>query len=196
MTSSFPTSRGLPTPDYSDSTHWYGAQRFGRTAQYFHHYQTSDTPGSRPSGDEHGDRFESFVTPQALLRSISLAYALNASNLMYDVISYFKVAWTEPGITSSHEGKILSVASLIPGSGVGYFVLALFCAWAAMSAGLGQWYWFRRRLANRVDGHMMVRKDADMAEELKLNEEFMSGKLYQNSGTLAALPGNILSAKG
>lgn len=74
---------------------------------------------------------------------------------------------------------------------MGYFVFALFYVWAAMSAGLGLWYGFRRRPENRLDGYVMLRKGADIAGALRGNEELMGGVSYHNSTTLAALPGNI-----
>lgn len=43
-----------------------------------------------PDGAEHGHRYGSFATPEALLRSVNLAFALDALNLMYDINSYFK----------------------------------------------------------------------------------------------------------
>ncbi|KFY23940.1 hypothetical protein V493_05545 [Pseudogymnoascus sp. VKM F-4281 (FW-2241)] len=159
------------------------------------HYVSGDLPGLKPTNQTEFLRYESFVDTDSLLHSINLAYALDASNLMFDITSSFKKEWIETGLTSSREGKILSVASLIPGSEVGYFVLALFCLWAALSAGLGLWYGFRRRPADRLDGYTMLRKGAEIASELKKNKEFMSGQAYHNSGTLAALPGNVLGAK-
>lgn len=67
---------------------------------------------------------------------------------------------------------------------MGYFVLALFCVWAALSAGLALWYGSQKRPADRLDGYTMLRKGAGMADELKGNEEFMSGKPFQHRGTL------------
>ena len=179
----------------------HGALRFGWTAnnilaaQFSQHYLSSGMPGIKPTKDEDYLRYESFIDTDSLMRSINLAYALDASNLMFGVTSSFKKEWTETGLTSSRKGKILSVASLIPGSEVGYLVLGLFCLWAALSAWLGLWYGFGRRPVDRLDGYTMLRKGADMAGELKENEEFMSGKPYRNSGTLAALPGSVLGAK-
>lgn len=204
VTSTFGNFQRDP-PDF-DEYYTFGAWRFGQTArytldgQYFQHYKAGDLPGTVPDGDEHGHRYGSFITPEALLRSVNLAYALDAFNLMYDTNSYFKRPWSEPGdergLTSSREGRILSAASLIPGAALGHFVLALFCAWAALSVGLGLWYGFRWRPADRLDGYVMLRKGADMADELRGNGEFMSGKSFHNSGTLAALSGDVLGAKG
>ena len=188
------------SPELNTSTFFTGALRFGRTTQYmldgqyFQHYQSGGLPGAIPGRIHESRRFEQYVDQEALLRSVNLAYALDASNLLFDTTSNFK-GWVEPGLMASREGKILTVASLIPGAAVGYLVLALFCAWAALSAGLGLWYGFRRRPADRLDGYVMLRKGADMAAELKENKEFMSGKPYHDSGTLAALPGNVLDAK-
>lgn len=186
--------------ELNTSTFFTGALRFGRTTQhmldgqYFQHYQSGGLPGAQPGRIHESRRFEQFVDQESLLRSVNLAYALDASNLLFDSTSNFK-GWVEPRLTASREGKILTVASLIPGAAVGYLVLALFCAWAGLSAGLGLWYGFRRRPADKLDGYVMLRKGADMAAELRENNEFMSGKPYHDSGTLAALPGNVLGAK-
>lgn len=187
------------SPDFNQ--HFLGSLRFGRTAQnilngqFQQHFLSGDMPGSTPGLNEESVRRGSFIDPGSLLRSVSLAYALDASNLMYDITSGFSKEWLERGLTSSREGKILSVASLIPGAAVGYSVLALFCTWAALSAGLGLWYGFRMRPADRLDGYTMLRKGADMADELKENDEFMDGRPYHGSGTLAALPGNVSNRK-
>ncbi|KFY47809.1 hypothetical protein V496_10436 [Pseudogymnoascus sp. VKM F-4515 (FW-2607)] len=188
------------SPNGSTTLGFKGARRFGYTtngtlgADPSQHYISGGLPGLKPGKFETVFRYESFIDTDSLLRSINLAHALDASNLMYDITSGFKEEWTATGLTSSREGKILSIASLIPGSEVGYFVLALFCLWAALSAGLGLWYGFQRRPADKLDGYTMLRKGADMAGELKENDEFMSGKKYHDGSTLAALPGNILGA--
>ncbi|KAL5345940.1 hypothetical protein ACLOAV_008970 [Pseudogymnoascus australis] len=188
------------SPNGSSTLGFKGALRFGWTANNTlgadpsQHYISGGLPGLKPGKFETVLRYESFIDTDSLLRSINLAHALDASNLMYDITSGFKEEWTATGLTSSREGKILSIASLIPGSEVGYFVLALFCLWAALSAGLGLWYGFQRRPADKLDGYTMLRKGADMAGELKENDEFMSGKPYHDGSTLAALPGNILGA--
>ncbi|KFZ11415.1 hypothetical protein V501_04795 [Pseudogymnoascus sp. VKM F-4519 (FW-2642)] len=167
-----------------------GALRFGLTAKailaerFYEHYLSGDLPGLRPSTNEDYQRYESFIDTGPLLRSVNLAHALDASNLMYDISSAFRAEWTYTGLTSSRVGKILSVASLIPEYEVGNFVLALFCLWAVLCAGLGLWYGFRRRPSDRLDGYTMLRKGADMAGELKENDEFMSGKPYHDAREL------------
>lgn len=187
------------SPDFNQS--FLGSLRFGRTAQHIlngqfqQHFISGDMPGTTPGLTEQSRRRGSFIDPESLLRSVNLAYALDASNLLYDITSGFGKEWLERGLTSSREGKILSVASLIPGAAVGYFVLALFCIWAALSAGLGLWYGFQRRPADRLDGYTMLRKGADMADELKENDEFMDGRPYHGSGTLPALPANVSNRK-
>jgi hypothetical protein len=189
------------SPDANITLGFSGALRFGLTAKailaerLYEHYLSGNLPGLRPSTNEDYQRYESFIDTGPLLRSINLAHALDASNLMYDISSAFRAEWTDTGLTSSRVGKILSVASLIPGYEVGNFVLALFCLWAVQCAGLGLWYGFRRRPSDRLDGYTMLRKGADMAGELKENDEFMSGKPFHDGKTLAELPGNVLGAK-
>jgi hypothetical protein len=186
------------SPDFNLSQGFYGALRFGRTAekmldgQFHQHYLSGDMPGATPGRYEESVRYASYLDPDSLLRSVNLAFALDASNLMYDINSGFKEEWLELALTSSREGKILSIASLIPGAGTGYFVFALFCSWAALSTGLGLWYGLRKRPTDKLDGYVMLRKGADMAAELKQNDDFMSGKPYHDSGTLATLEGSDL----
>jgi hypothetical protein len=193
VTSTFGNFQRAP-PNFNQSTYFHGALRFGRTAQvildgqYFQHYHSGDLPGPMPGRFEQNVRYERFIDPESLLRSVNLAYALDASNLMYDVTSNFRKQWLEPRLKASRKGKILSVASLIPGAAVGYLVLALFCTWAALSAALGLWYGFRRMPTDRLDGYAMLRKGADISAELQENNEF-------TSGTLAAMPGNVSGTK-
>ncbi len=196
VTSTFRGFQRANPPDPQEA-YFLRAPRFGRTAetildgQYYQHYVSGGLPGTVPGKFEESRRYASFISPDALLRSSNLAYALDAFDLMYGFNSGFKEAWLEPGLTSSRQGKILSVASLIPNAAVGYFVLALFCVWAALSAVLGLAYGFRRRPADRLDGYSMLRIGADMAPALIENHEFMSGMPYQDSGTMAAIPCNV-----
>ncbi|KAK4129804.1 hypothetical protein N657DRAFT_630609 [Parathielavia appendiculata] len=182
------------SPDFDK--YFQGSLRFGRTAeailqdQFHQHYISGGLPQVTVGETEDSRRHEVFIDSESLLRSVNLAYALDASNLMYGLSSTYRDEWVEQGLTSSRAGRVLSVASLIPGSGVGYFVLALFCVWAALSATLGLVYGFRKRPADKLDGYSMLRIGADMAPELIENRDFMSGMPYQDSGTMAAMPCN------
>lgn len=180
---------------FVNGTYTYGPERFGyatqwtlRDSEFYQHYVSGGLPGVQPNGNT--NRYPQFVDGLSLLRSANLAYALEAFDLMYGVASGFAREWAEPGLTSSRKGKILTVASLIPGAGVGYFVLVLFCVWAAGSAGLAVWYGFRRRPAERVGGEVMLRKGADMAEEIRGDARFMGGESIYESKMLAALQGS------
>lgn len=173
----------------------FGLERFGynaeaivRAGEFYHHYFAGGLSGGQPWSNSH--RYPQYLDGLSLLRSINLAYALDAFNLMYGITSGYKEEWLEPNLTSSREGKILSVASLIPGAAVGYLVLALFCIWAILSAGLAAWYGFRKRPADRVGGDVMLRKGADLAEEIRGDAEFMRGKSFYKSRTLTALRGS------
>ncbi len=189
-------------PEFNKSTLSKGSPRFGRSAaqmldaQYYQHFVSGGLPVSRPGSEELNGRYTTFLNPETLLRSVNLAHALDAFDLLYDADSVSREEWLEPGLTSSREGKVLSVASLIPGSAVGYFVLALFCGWAAPSVGLALAYGFRKRPADRLDGYSMLRIGADMAPELIDNHDFMSGMPYDDSGTMAAMPCNVSGRGG
>jgi hypothetical protein len=190
MTSTFDDFR-RSDPDFGGT---FASMRFGYAAenilngQFLQHYVAAGLPATQPGN--FSPRYPQFLDANSLLRSVNLAYAMDAFSLMYGVKSGFKTEWPEAGLTTSRKGKILSVASLIPGATVGYLVLALLCVWSALSAGLGLWYGFRRRPADRLDGYTMLRKGAEMADELKGNAEFMSGKPSHGNGTLAALRGS------
>lgn len=177
---------------FVDPTYEYGPDRFGYTAQmilrsgeFYQHYISGGLSGHQPN--QNGNRYPQFVDGLSLLRSVNLAYALDAFDLMYGVTSGFRREWPEPRLTSSRKGKVLTVASLISSAAVGYLVLALLCAWAALSAGLAAWYGFRRRPADRLDGYAMLRRGADMAGELKADRDFMDGKPFYDSRTLTTL---------
>lgn len=170
-----------------DKTYGYGSMRFGYTAermlagQFLQHYVSGGLPVGRPVSNS--ERYPQFIDAPSLLRSVNLAFANDAFDLMYGFTSGFKREWLAPDLTSSRKGKILSATSLIPNAGVGYFVLALLCLWAAISAALALCYGFRKRPADTLDGDAMLRKGADMAHELRGNDEFMSGKPLHESGT-------------
>ncbi|SPO06669.1 uncharacterized protein DNG_09361 [Cephalotrichum gorgonifer] len=180
-------------PKQADAGFTAGSQRFGLSAadilhDRFHElYIAGGLPGLE--GVSNSNRLPGFVTSDGLLRAVNLAYAVDAFDLIYSITSSFKAPWPEPGLTTSREGRILAIASLIPGSAVGYLVLALFCIWAALSVGLSLWYGFRMRPSERLDGYTMLWKGVEMADDLKDNEELIKRKSFHGSKALAALPG-------
>lgn len=180
-------------PDFHP-TYGYGSERFGFGAQYtlntrfLQHYISGGLSGTEAL--ENSNRYLQFLNADALLRSVNLAYANDAYDLIYGVASGYQNKWTAEGMTSSREGRILVGASLIPGAGVGYFVLALFCLWSALSTALGLLYGFRRRPVEKLSGYEMLREGAERADELKANPEFMNREQFLGNKTLARMPGS------
>ncbi|KAK6342212.1 hypothetical protein TWF730_001690 [Orbilia blumenaviensis] len=134
----------------------YEAGIFGDEAQsilswsnFFDFYKTGHLPSEVPQGSLW--RYEGYVHSQALLRSVRLAFSMDALELMYGVTSGFEKSWPNTNLTSSQEGKILSSSSLIQGRGTGYLVLILLCIWSGFSLVLGIFYGFQKTLWGKVD---------------------------------------------
>ncbi|KFY27127.1 hypothetical protein V493_03692 [Pseudogymnoascus sp. VKM F-4281 (FW-2241)] len=146
--------------------------------------------GHLSRGQVHGGlwSYASYVSSQALLRSVLLAYGMDALYLMYGF--GFEAGWVNTNLTSSRPGKILDIASLIPGHGTGYFVLVLFCIWSGTSVVLGVVYGFRKRAADKLDGYNMLIRGADMAEDLNHDGGVAAGQSFYKNGTVKALPGS------
>jgi hypothetical protein len=166
---------------------------FGHTARdilsgtsFSDFYQASHSPRELPHGSLY--RYQGYVNSQALLRSVQLAYAMDALELMYGITAGFEGGWVNTNLTTSREGKILGVASLIPGHETGYLVLALFCLWSGLSMALGIAYGFRKRPSDRLDGYAIFRHGADMSEELKQDDGFLSGQPFYDNERLRELP--------
>lgn len=135
------------------------------------------------------DNWPGYLPSQGLLKSLLLAYGMDALELMYDMVFAAERAWLHPTLTSSREGKILGVASLIPGHETGYLVLALFLLWTGLSVALGLIYGFRKRSSDKLDGYSVFRRGADLSEDLKHNQEFESGQSFYANETFHKLPG-------
>ncbi|KFY22588.1 hypothetical protein V491_02753, partial [Pseudogymnoascus sp. VKM F-3775] len=134
-------------------------------------------------------RYQGYIPSTGLLQSVLLAYGMNAIGLMYGITPGLEGKWESTDLTSSREGKILTVASLIPGHGTGYFVLGLFCVWSVISVVLGLMYGFRKRPAEKLDGYSMFKQGAEMADDLKHNDEFLRKPSFYDNKVLQALPG-------
>lgn len=170
---------------------------FGHTAfnsllqedqDFFDLYQASHLPPKVSQTDMY--RYQGYVHSQALKEAVMLAYGLDALQLMYELYPGPEGAWKSEDLTSSEEGKILTIASLIPGPGLGYFVLVFFCLWAALSAALGILYGFRKRPTDTLSAYESLGRGVRLSEDLKNNPEFNSGQTFYNNKTFQALPGS------
>ncbi|OBT52816.1 hypothetical protein VE04_07035 [Pseudogymnoascus sp. 24MN13] len=151
-------------------------------------YLTSHLPGIQ-SADGNLGRYQGYIPSPALLRSVLAAYGIDAIDRMYGLTPGLEAAWESTDLTSSRKGKILTVASLIPGHGTGYAVLALFCLWSGLSVVLGLVYGFRKRPSDKLDGYSMFKQGADMADDIKHDDGVLRGQTFYENKTLRALPG-------
>jgi hypothetical protein len=164
------------------------AQEILTGTQFTDFYRAGHLPGSLLYGSDMW-RYQSYISSTALLQSVLLAYGTDALQLMYGVTSGFEAKWLHTGLTSSKSGRILVVASIIPGQWLGYFVLALLCIWSVLSLALGLVYGFRKRPADKLDGYDMFKRGAYMADYFKHNDEALRRSSFYGSKTLKALPG-------
>ncbi|KFZ17521.1 hypothetical protein V501_01691 [Pseudogymnoascus sp. VKM F-4519 (FW-2642)] len=187
VTSTFSNfSRVQPEPELQGSK----GGVFGSAAQnilygtrYIDFYLTSHLPGNKAALGNLG-RYQSYIPSTALLQSVLLAYGIDAIDNMYGITYGLEAKWESTDLTSSREGKILNIASLIPGHGTGYFVLALFCLWSALSVVLGVVYGFRKRPSDKLDGYSMFKHGAEMADDLKHNDELLRAQTFYKNKTL------------
>ena len=147
-------------------------------------YDASHYPPTVPRGNVF--IYTAYIHANALQQAVMLAFGLDALQLMYQINPAPERAWVNPDLWASEEGKILSVASLIPGTAVGYLVLALFCIWSVLSAALGIVYGFRKRSSDKLDGESVFWRGVDMSEDVKQHN---SGKPFYANKKLQALPG-------
>ncbi|OBT69245.1 hypothetical protein VE03_02009 [Pseudogymnoascus sp. 23342-1-I1] len=150
-------------------------------------FQTSHLPGPARFGQL--GRYQGYIPSTGLLQSVLLAYGLDALDRIYGTPAGLTEEWQSTSLTSSEKGKILTIASMIPGRAPGFLVLGLFCLWSALSVTLGLVYGFRKRPSDRLDGYSMFTLGMEMADELKHNDEVMYGESFYGNKTLRKLPG-------
>ncbi|KAL5348880.1 hypothetical protein ACLOAV_006305 [Pseudogymnoascus australis] len=150
-------------------------------------YKPSNLPGLL-SFDDTG-RYQGYVPSTGLLQSVLLSYGMDALDRIYGTPAGLSGEWESAYLTSSEKGKILTIATLIPGQVPGYIVLGLFCLWSALSVTLGLVYGFRKRPSDRLDGYSMFTLGMEMADELKHNDEVLYGESFYGNKTLRKLPG-------
>lgn len=134
-------------------------------------------------------RYQGYVPSTGLLQSVLLAYGMDALDRIYGTPVGLTGEWESAYLTSSEKGKILTIASLIPGQVPGYIVLGLFCLWSGLSVTLGLVYGFRKRPSDRLDGYSMFTLGLEMADELKHNDEVLCVETFYGNKTLRKLPG-------
>ncbi|KFY07867.1 hypothetical protein V492_06751 [Pseudogymnoascus sp. VKM F-4246] len=172
---------------YTGGVFGHMAQTILSRTSFSNFYAPSRLP--RELADDNGlSRYQGFIPSTGLLRSVMLAYGLDALELMYGVPSDPE-KWVHTNLTSSREGKILNIASLIPGNQAGYLVMGLFCLWSGLSVVLGLVYGFRKRPSDKLDGYSMFKQGAEMADDLKHNDVSLRKPSFYGNKALKELPG-------
>ncbi|KAL2111027.1 hypothetical protein VUR80DRAFT_384 [Thermomyces stellatus] len=176
-----------------NSTIGEGPLIFGHTAfnslntAYENFYDVAHLPPKVSMGSTYS--WQGYVHSQALLEGVMLAYGMDALQLMYNINPGTENSFVNTDLTSSREGKVLTIASLIPGVGTGYFVLALFCLWAGISVALGIIYGFRKRPSDKLGAYETLGRGVDLSGALQQNHEFKSGQTFYANKTFKRLPG-------
>ncbi|KAI2632661.1 hypothetical protein GGS26DRAFT_582303 [Hypomontagnella submonticulosa] len=193
--STFHSFERTPSPPFNASEEKTRAPRFGNIAlatilgQYSQIFLATNSPAPIPVGSSY--LYRNFVQPQMLQRSIMLAYAMDALQLMYDGMYGFDRAWRDDGLTSSERGKVL-VTGVVPQ----WIPAICFAVWAVGSVVLGILYGFRRRWSDSLDGYSFLRFGVELADDLKGKPDFMNASEFYHSRTLGSLPGLIGDMKG
>ncbi|KAH8428325.1 uncharacterized protein LDX57_006026 [Aspergillus melleus] len=130
-------------------------QRFGFAAnnillrQYFNIYESISSP--TPTTHSNSVVYRRFLQARELQKSVMLAHAIDALQLMYDGVDSFEHATINPDLSSSRPGKVLTsgvVPALCP--------VVLFLVWATGCLLLGLRYGFVRRWSDTLDGYYLL----------------------------------------
>jgi hypothetical protein len=119
--------------------------------------------------------YNSYLSAQELQQTVRNAYNWEILNLMYDGMYGHAGSWEHDGLTSSSEGKIMTMG-VIPPAVPGVF----FIIWAVGSIVLALTYGFRRRHAESLDGFDFFRLGVYNAQELANSPELRTaGDAYE-----------------
>ncbi|EGC41819.1 conserved hypothetical protein [Histoplasma capsulatum var. duboisii H88] len=134
----------------------------------------------------HGLYFPSYIQAETLYRSIMLAHAWDALELMYDSGYSFESAYILPNTTSSRASTVMGPGVIPP-----IYVGVLFAIWTVGSVIFGCVYGFRCRWSDTLDGYSMFRFGADFAQEIKDEPDFACASEFQECQALWKLPGLV-----
>ncbi|OTA97709.1 hypothetical protein M434DRAFT_7655 [Hypoxylon sp. CO27-5] len=169
--------------------------RFGNIAQktmlghFIQIFASTNSPA--PITKSNSYLYRNYIRPQMVQKSVMLAFATDALQLMYDGVYGLEGAWTNNNLTSSKQGKVL-VTGKIPQ----YVPAALLIVWAVGCVLLAIVYGFRRRWADSLDGYSFFRFGVELADKLKENPDYLNAKDFYRSKTLESLPGLIGDMQG
>jgi hypothetical protein len=116
--STFHSFKKTPSPPFDQSLMESMTPRLGNIAmktmlgRYLQIFTSVNSPA--PITVSNSYYYQSFIQPQSLQKSIMLAFAKDALQLMYDGTYGFEGAWHDTNLTSSRPGKILAVGMLEP----------------------------------------------------------------------------------
>ncbi|KAF2106598.1 hypothetical protein BDV96DRAFT_675056 [Lophiotrema nucula] len=162
----FQSFKRTPPPPFNQSRVESETPRFGNIAKktmlnrYLEIFTSINSPARVTVSNSIS--YRSFVQPQMLQRSIMMAYAMDALQLMYDGTYSFEGAWVNTNLTSSSPGKVLTagvVPPLVPAIGFG--------VWSFGSLLLVIFYGFRRRWSESLDGSSVFWRGVELADEAK-----------------------------
>ncbi|RAL06021.1 uncharacterized protein BO80DRAFT_440749 [Aspergillus ibericus CBS 121593] len=157
-TSSFHNFTKTAPPDFNWDEEEAQAPLFGYTVrnilrrQYLRFYDSINL--APPITVSNSVFYRGFLQAEELRRSVMLAHALDALQLMYDGVSSLGNAYSNPNLTSSRSGRVL-----IPGVIPAIFPAVFFLIWAGACLILGVRYGFVRRCSDTLDRRCLFELD-------------------------------------
>lgn len=188
--STFHSFKQTPSPPFNASIMESETPRLGNIAaktmiaRYLQIFKSVNAPP--PITVSNSYQYQSYIQPQSLQKSIMLAYATDALQLMYDGTYGFEGARNDTNLKSSRPGKILTVGKVPPA-----IPAVIFAIWAFGCVLLGVWFGFRRRWSDSLDGFSFFQFGVELANEVKDKPDFLSAKEFRQSETLWSLPGSL-----
>ncbi|KAK1144182.1 hypothetical protein N8T08_005595 [Aspergillus melleus] len=142
-------------PHFDQSREESLVQRFGFAAnnillqQYFNIYESISSP--TPTTYSNSVVHRRFLQARELQKSVMLAHAIDALQLMYDGVDSFEHATINPDLSSSRPGKVLT-SGVVPAP----CPAVLFLVWSLGCLMLGLRYGFVRRWSDTLDGYYLL----------------------------------------
>ncbi|KAI1387282.1 uncharacterized protein F4822DRAFT_278409 [Hypoxylon trugodes] len=184
--SSFHSFQQTPSPHFNSSAEDTPTPRMGYIASqtllghYWEIFTAANAPA--PVTDSNSYLYQNYIQPRMLQKSIMLAHAMDALQLMYDGTYGFEGAWRNDNLTASTPGKVL-VAGIVPQSALA----VVFGVWALSCTLLGLVYGFRRRWSDSLDGYSFFRFGVEYADEVKGKQDFWDASEFYYNQTLRSL---------
>ncbi|RFU30890.1 hypothetical protein B7463_g5464, partial [Scytalidium lignicola] len=184
--STFHSFERTPSPPFDQSVEKSQTPRFGVITRatilgrYLEIFTSSNSPA--PMTVSNSYFYQNYIQPQTLQKSIMLAHAMDALQLMYDGTYGFEGAWLNTNLTSSKPGKLLTTGVVLPA-----IPAVLFMIWAVCCALLGVFFGFRRRWSDCLDGYSFFRLGVDSADDVKEKPGTLRAKEFYENEALFSL---------